>query len=74
MGLVDFVFGKDSSTKLVGIADSLEPEAWSLLKRDRPEVVDEDERAKAHRHKDEIIRAREFRKMQLGCEHYADFE
>lgn len=73
MKIVKFVFGYDASPKLVGLANELGEDQWELLSRDTRVVDEDDERAKPHKHKDDVIREREFRKLELGCEHLAEF-
>ena len=73
MKIVKFVFGFDASPKLVAIAGDLGDDQWSLLSRDEHIVDEDDQRAKLHRHKDDIVIEREFRKLELGSEHLAEF-
>lgn len=71
-GNVKFVFGMDASAKLVGLAESIPMEDWNLLQRDRRVVEDEKARGKAYNFKMDVVREREFRHLELDCEHYAE--
>ena len=73
MGVVKFVFGMDASPKLVGLADLIADDDWRLLARDSRFVDEDDEREKARRFKEEVIKERGFRHLELECEHYAEF-
>jgi Transposase DDE domain group 1 len=74
MPMVKFVFGIDAMPKLVDIADGLAPEDWSPLVRAKRVVEEDEERAKGIRHKDEVIREREYRHLELEHEDVAEFE
>lgn len=70
---VDFVFGLAAHPKLVKMAEGLDDCVWVGLKRDeRPRA--KKHRAKKVRVKDAVIRDRDYRKMTLEEEHYAEFE
>ena len=73
MKIVKFVFGYDASPKLVGLASDLGEDQWTLLSRDTRLVDEDDQRTKPHKHKDDVVRERGFRKLELGCEHLAEF-
>jgi hypothetical protein len=72
-GNVDFVFGMDASKKLVGIAQSLEEDAWVPLARTQRIVDEDDERAKQERHRDAMVLKRGFRTLKLESEDIAEF-
>ena len=74
MHVVKFVFGIDAMPNLVDLADGLTPEAWSPLVRSQRTVEEDDERAKGIRHKDEVIRERGYRHLELAHEDIAEFE
>lgn len=73
MKIVKFVFGYDASPNLVALASELADDQWNLLSRDTRTVDEDDQRAKPHRHKDDVVLEREFRNLELCCEHLAEF-
>lgn len=74
MKAVKFVFGIDAMPNLVNIADGLDESAWTPLVREEREVDEDEQRAKAHRHKDDVIRERGYRHLELTSEDLAEFE
>lgn len=71
---VQFVFGLAAHEKLVGIAEGLETGEWSPMQRDsRRERRSRRRRARKRRVKDEIIRERGYRNLELEEESYAEF-
>ena len=74
MSKVKFVFGFAAMPNLVNIADGLDESAWKPLLRDQHVVEENDERAKLHRHKEDVVVAREFRNLELESEDLAEFD
>ena len=74
MPMVKFVFGIDAMPKLVDIADGLEVGAWSPLVRAKRAVNEDDQRAKGVRHREEVVRDREYLNLELEHEDVAQFE
>lgn len=71
-GNVKFVFGMDASAKLVGLAETVPMDNWTLLQRDRRVAPDEKARGRAYNFKRDVVREREFRHLELECEHYTE--
>ncbi len=70
---VIFQFGYDACPNLVKRADALPEEAWTQLQRPARYQVKTQTRHKPPRVKREIIRQREFKQLELQCEHVAEF-
>jgi hypothetical protein len=70
---VGFLFGIDAMANLKKIADDLPPEAWNPLIRPLKYEVATAPRQRPVNAKEEVIRAREFKNVRLGCEHVAEF-
>lgn len=69
---VQFVFGIACKKNLVELADAIENDKWTKLRRDGQKTLGKN-RAKMDRVKDERIRYREYRHITLEEEHYSEF-
>lgn len=69
---VKFVFGVDAHPKLVGLAEALHEAEWTLLERPAKYEAKTEKRTPREHYKDEAIARREFRHLELECEHVAE--
>jgi hypothetical protein len=70
----DFVFGMDAYAGLIKRAEELSERQWKELKRKQKYEVKTEERLKPENIKEQIVRDREFRNIQLESEAVAEFE
>ena len=70
---VNFVFGFDAKSNLVKLAKNVEDEAWSELNRTE-KVSTNAPRAKRSNVKDQVVRDREYKNLELEDEHYTEIE
>ena len=71
---VRFIFGIDAMPNLVEIAESLENQAWTLLRRDPKYTVKTVPRERPENVKETIVRSREFENIRLQSEEVAEFD
>ncbi len=71
---VRFIFGIDAMPNLVEIADHLQNEAWSPLRRDPKYTVKTVPRERPENVKDAIVQSREFENIRLRSEEVAEFD
>lgn len=71
---VRFVFGYDCHTNLVKEAESLPSKAWKVLERKPKYEIQTSPRAKPRRVKEEIVRERGYRNINLIQEDVAEFD
>jgi len=71
---VRFIFGLDAMPNLVEIAESLENEAWTPLRRDPKYAVKTVPRERPENVKEAIVRSREFKNIRLQSEEVAEFD
>jgi len=70
---VKFVFGYDASEKMVGIAESLEKDAWKPLRRRHPPAPKTSRRSKRPNHKKEIVQQKMYKVLHQAGEEIAEF-
>lgn len=70
---VDFIFGMDASHVLVNRAESLPESVWEPLMRPAKYDVKTEPRQKPENVKEQIVREREYRNLQLKSEQAAEF-
>ena len=71
---VRFIFGIDAMPKLVAIAEDLQNEAWTPLRRDPKYTVSTVPRERPENVKEAIVRLREFENIRLQSEEVAEFD
>jgi hypothetical protein len=69
-----FILGFDAHPKLVGRAEALEKQAWKPLERLPKYEILTEPRAKAFRHKEQIVIEKEFRNQKLMGEDLAELD
>jgi hypothetical protein len=69
-----FQFGYDAKKNLVEIADNLPKSAWKKLVRPAAYQAHGPRRARPPRVKRQVVRRREFERLELNSEHVAEFE
>ena len=72
--MVSFVFGYDAKPNLVKMADELPEQAWEPIQRPKRYEVKTDERRRPENVKDQVIKEREFEKIELESEQIAEFD
>lgn len=70
---VEFIFGIDAMAKLVNLADGLEAQEWTRLKRPAKYEVETTERSRPENVKEQIVRDRGFKNILLKGEDVAEF-
>jgi hypothetical protein len=71
--IVDFVFGADANSALVGRADGLPEACYKRLKRKSKYTVKTRQRRRPQNIKEQIVEQREFENLRLESEHVAEF-
>ena len=71
---LDFAFRMDAHRKVVGLAEALEEERWSLLERPAKYTVKTEERKRPENVKQRIVGERGYRNLTLAEEHVAEIE
>jgi hypothetical protein len=71
---VQFIFGLDAMPKVVDIAENLNNQAWTPLRRDPKYTVKTVLRARPRNVKEKIVRQREFENIRLVSEEVAEFD
>ena len=69
-----FVLGIDAMPNLVTIADDISAKQWQALERSPKYEVKTRTRKRPENVKEQIVKKREFKKIQTVCEHVAEFE
>jgi hypothetical protein len=69
-----FIFGIDARSNLVAIAEDLSPENYSELERRTRDPIKTVPRQARERHKEQVIRERQFKTLKLLGEEVAEFE
>lgn len=70
---VEFVFGFDAHRTLTDLAREIKNDDWRELKRPR-KAESAEPREKRDNVKDQVVRDREFKKLELANEHFAEIE
>ena len=69
-----FILGFDANAKLVGLAETLEKQAWKPLERLPKYEILTEPRPKAFRYKEQVVVEREFKNQKLVGEDLAEIE
>jgi len=71
---VQFIFGIDATSNLVGMAERLENKAWTPLQRAPKYTVKTEPRTRPRNVKEAIVKARGFENIRLRSEDVAEFD
>jgi hypothetical protein len=68
-----FIFGVDAMPNLVKIADQFAENQWQVLPKKPKHIVKTRARRRSENVKQQIVKKREFKKIQTEAEHFCDF-